>query len=162
MDDDFEIANDIIPKIQVKTGDEVQKFHDTWYRGKNINFIPSKDLLSKKDAFEKFILRGYKPNLPIISKSTVVTAFGSCFAHNISNWLLNHGYNILGKKLSLNSHLVRFGEGIVNTFAILEQLEWALENKSLHKGLWFGKNKEIALPDDDIKKKMSTKYNYIL
>lgn len=149
---DFKIDSDRLSAIEVKTGEEVQKFNGTWYRGKNINFIPSKKILSKPNALEKFVFRGQLPSKPFIQKDTVVTAFGSCFAANISKWLLGNGYNVLGKKINLNSHIIRFGEGMVNTFAILEQLEWALENKSLEEGLWFGEKKEVVIPSEEIQK----------
>ena len=146
---DFLVTTDEIPRIEVVRDNHVQRFNGSWYRGKSLNFIPTKNQLRQHGAFDKYVLKGYKPKEPFISKESVVTAFGSCFAENISNWLLQNGYNVLGKKLNLNSHIVRFGEGIVNTFAILEQLEWALENKSLVEGLWFGEGKEI-LPSDEV------------
>jgi len=145
----FHAASDGI--IRVKSDEDLQTFNGSWYRGQSTNFIPSKKMLDANSAFKRFIIKGYEPPAAFIDKSTVVTAFGSCFAQNISKWLISNGYNVLGKKLSLNSHIIRFGEGLVNTFAILEQLEWALENKSLEEGLWFGENKEIVLPDENVR-----------
>ncbi len=150
--DDFDIRHSGIPNLDIITGHGRQRFNGSWYRGSTVNFIPSKKMLQADDAFEKYVLKGYEPPEPFISKSSVVTAFGSCFAMNISKWLLQNGYNVLGKKLNLNSHLIRFGEGIVNTFAIAEQLEWALEGKSLSEGLWFGSGKEIVLPDERVRR----------
>lgn len=148
---DFLIATSSIPDLLVDTNNEIQTFHGSWYRGDNLNFIPSKSLLKSADALDKYVLKGYLPSQHIIDKQTVVTAFGSCFARNISEWLLGKGFNVLGKRLNLNSHIIRFGEGMVNTFAIREQLEWALDDKSLTEGLWFGENKEIALPDERVR-----------
>ncbi|WP_424931180.1 GSCFA domain-containing protein [Amaricoccus macauensis] len=142
--------------LVIRTGKHAQRFNGTWYRGNQINFIPSKKLLRDSEAIEKYILKGWLPDRPLIDKDSVVTAFGSCFAQNISEWLEANGYNVLGKKLSLNSHIIRFGEGIVNSFAIREQLEWALEGLSLTEGLWFGANKEIAFPDEDVRKNTET------
>ena len=145
---DFEIKKDLLEDVVVPSKNEVQRFHGSWFRGNNTNFIPSKKMLFEAGSFEKYILHGYKPDEPFINKTTVITAFGSCFAQNISKYLHTEGYNVLGKKLNLMSHIVRFGEGIVNTFAILEQLQWALEGKSLSSGLWFGSKKEIVTPDE--------------
>ncbi|PKR47894.1 GSCFA domain-containing protein [Thalassospira povalilytica] len=150
-DDDFSFHATREKPVRIKSDEDIQTFNGSWYRGESTNFIPSKKMLQSSSAFRRFIIKGYEPPAPFIDKSTVVTAFGSCFAQNISKWLLDNGYNVLGKKLNLNSHIIRFGEGLVNTFAIREQLEWAFENRSLEEGLWFGENKEIVLPDDDVR-----------
>lgn len=150
-DEDFSFQTTRDPAFSIKSEDDVQTFNGSWYRGESTNFIPSKKMLRADSAFRRFIIKGYEPPAAFIDKSTVVTAFGSCFAQNISKWLIKNDYNVLGKKLSLNSHIIRFGEGLVNTYAILEQLEWAFENKSLQEGLWFGENKEIVLPDEEVR-----------
>lgn len=149
-DEDFSFHAGREKAVSIKSEEDIQTFNGSWYRGASTNFIPSKKMLDADSAFKRFIIKGYEPPEAFIDKSTVVTAFGSCFAQNISKWLLANGYNVLGKKLNLNSHIIRFGEGLVNTFAILEQLEWAFENKSLDEGLWFGENKEIVLPDEEV------------
>ena len=48
-------------------------------------------------------------------------------------------------------HIIRFGEGMVNAFAIRQQLEWALGDKEFPENLWFGPNKEIAAVDPVIR-----------
>lgn len=149
--DDFDIPTDQTSRISLQRDREKQKFNGTWYRGSNINFIPSKSMLREEGAFRKYVIRGYEPPKKFIERSTVITAFGSCFAQHISNWLLAKGYNVLGKKLDLDSHIIRLGEGMVNTFAICEQLEWALDKKELDAGLWFGDKKEIVLPDEHVR-----------
>lgn len=153
MDDTLETLQEDTPlqEIVVKMGDHNQRFHGTWYRGSTINYIPTKMNFAEEDAAERYVLKGWLPPAPLIDKTSVVTAFGSCFAQNISDWLLREGYNVLGKKLNLQSHIIRFGDGIVNTFSIREQLEWAFENKSLVDGLWFGEHKEIVTPDDSVR-----------
>lgn len=150
-DDDFSFQAIRDRQVRIESEEGVQTFNGSWYRGESTNFIPSKKMLRASSAFKRFIIKGYEPPAAFIDKSTVVTAFGSCFAQNISKWLLKNDYNVLGKKLNLNSHIIRFGEGLVNTYAILEQLEWAFENKSLEEGLWFGENKEIVLPDERVR-----------
>lgn len=153
MDDKLEPPKEEKPleEIVVKMGEHQQRFHGTWYRGATINYIPTKMNLVEEGAIEEYVLKGWMPPAPLIDKSSVVTAFGSCFAQNISDWLLREGYNVLGKKLNLKSHIIRFGDGIVNTFSIREQLEWAFENKSLVDGLWFGGDKEIVTPDESVR-----------
>jgi hypothetical protein len=134
----------------VRRNQRTAAFHGSWWRGEHTNFIPSKPDLREADAIENFILSGWLPPAPFITKQTVVTAFGSCFAHHVTNHLHERGYNVLGRHLDLNSHIIRFGEGIVNTFAIRQQLEWAIRGKVFPDFLWFGPNKEIAHVDPQI------------
>src|ERR1700730_3218829 len=126
-------------------------FHGSWYRGPHTNFIPAKaELQQTPDSVDQFIMRGWAPQSPFVDKSTKITAFGSCFAEHITNFLYQKGYNVFGKHLDLQSHIIRFGEGMVNTFAILQQLEWALEGKQFSENLWFSESKEVASLDPSI------------
>jgi len=132
-------------------------FHGSWYRGPHTNFIPAKaELRPSAEAVDRFVMHGWIPARPFIEKSTQITAFGSCFAEHISAYLHQRGYNVLGKHLGLDSHIVRFGEGMVNTFAILQQLEWALEDKQFPENLWFSEHKEIASLDPAIQAETRT------
>lgn len=150
-DEEFLVDLNPIPSVTVKSGKDIQKFNGSWYRGNSTNFIPSKKLLNQPNSIKEYILKGYFPSKPFIEKDTVITAFGSCFAQHITKHLISNGFNVLGKKLKIDSHIIRFGEGIVNTFAILEQLDWAFNNKNLSEGLWFGNNKEVVIPDENIR-----------
>lgn len=137
--------------LTVRTGSHEQTFHGTWYRGKGTRFIPSRPMLAEPGAVDRYVLDGWLPQAPLLTRTTPVTAFGSCFAHHITRWLSVNGFDVNGADLGLDTHIIRFGEGMVNTFAILEQFQWALENLSLEEGLWFGENKEIALPTEDVR-----------
>ncbi|HET7085329.1 MAG TPA: GSCFA domain-containing protein [Rhizomicrobium sp.] len=121
------------------------RFHGSWYRGPHTNFIPTKaEITPSAEAVDRYIMHGWTPAAPFVSKSTQITAFGSCFATYISRFLHNRGYSVFGKHLNLQSHIIRFGEGMVNTFALLQQFEWALENKHFPENLWFSQDKEVA------------------
>ena len=138
------------PLISVRDGREA-RFHGSWYRGPHTNFIPSKhDIQNTTNAVDQFIMHGWTPKAPFIDKLTSITAFGSCFARNLTHYLIDKGYNVFGKNLNLQSHIIRFGEGMVNTFAILQQLEWALEGKQFAENLWFSETKEVASADPAI------------
>jgi len=129
-----------------------RKFHGSWYRGKTTNFMPSKAELTVPDAVERYILQGWLPNAPIIDKRTTITSIGSCFAVHVSQYLHQRGYRVMAPDWSTqNSHIIRFSEGMVNSFAIRQQVEWGLEGKPFPEGLWFGENKEIALPDEAVR-----------
>lgn len=140
------------------TGADVQPAHPSWYRGETCNFNPTKRALRDAGGLEEFVLKGWMPSRPFISRDMPVTAFGSCFAQNISRWLMRQQYST-GERLALtrrdapldiyNSHVVRFGEGIVNTFALRQQFEWALEGKQFAEDLWYGSKGELAAYSDD-------------
>ena len=126
-------------------------FNGTWYRGEHTHFIPCKEDLRRATAFDEFVMTGLAPEAPFIDRATTITAFGSCFAANISAHLAAQGYAVLGKTLDLNAHIVRFGEGIVNTFAIRQQFEWALTGKEFPQSLWITESKDVASKDAAIR-----------
>lgn len=141
-----------LPKLRITRDGHYAKFHGSWYRGEHTDFIPARAELDAPGGIERYLIDGWKPEAPFIGRDSRITAFGSCFAEHISNHLHARGYNVLGKHLDLHAHIIRFGEGMVNSFAIVQQLEWALENKQLPENLWFGKDKEVATLDPEIRR----------
>jgi len=114
----------------------------TWFRGEHCNYAPTVSGIHNLSGIENFILKGWEPASPFITRNTKITAFGSCFAANISKYLAARNFNILTDgnkdKENANSYVVRFGEGMVNTYAILQQFEWAFYNKTPSGDLWHG------------------------
>jgi hypothetical protein len=138
--------------------DQQRRAHQTWYRGEHCDFIASKSNLKEPDAIDKYILRGWVPESPFIRRDTCVTAFGSCFAQHITQYLQDKGYktgaSFIDKEMLSDfhdSHVIEFGEGIVNTFAILQQFEFAYEGKQFAENLWFGSNGQLAEYNDRIR-----------
>lgn len=134
--------------------DRPRKVENTWYRGEHCNFIPSLKNLKEKDAISKYILHGWVPDKPCITHSDVITTFGSCFAVHIKNYLSKRGYKIGGYEPERvrNSYVIHFGSGIVNTFAIRQQFEWAYENKKFQESLWHNSETEIMEYSESIRK----------
>ncbi len=135
-----------------------RRAHQTWYRGEHCNFIASKANLQEPDAIDKYILHGWTPEAPFITRETCVTAFGSCFAKHISQFLQQRGYttgaSLVEKGIIADfqdSHVIEFGEGIVNTFAVLQQFEFAYENKSFAENLWYGSDGQLAVYNEHIR-----------
>lgn len=137
--------------VMATIGSQAVRFNGSWYRGEHTNFIPSKDNLREPGGLTTYVLQGWTPKTPFITRASNITAFGSCFAAHISDYLHERGFCVAGRSLDLNAHIIRFGEGIVNSFAILQQLEWALEDKAIPENLWFGPNKEIATVDPQVR-----------
>lgn len=133
--------------------DEARVAHESWYRGEDCRFLPSRANLAEPDAAAKYVLDGWLPPEPFITRRDCVTAFGSCFAQYLSQYLVRQGYTTgvrLARRLHrshlsiFNSHVIRFGEGIVNTFALRQQFEWAYEGREFSEELWFGSAGELA------------------
>lgn len=113
--------------------------HRTWFRGEHTNYNPTEDRMLDVSAAERFVLHGWSPPEPVIRPDTQITAFGSCFAANISNWLSRRNFKVLNKEdRAKNAYVVGCGEGMVNSFVIRQQFEWAWENKVFDQPLWHG------------------------
>ncbi|MCU0910886.1 MAG: GSCFA domain-containing protein, partial [Rhodobacteraceae bacterium] len=111
----------------------------TWFRGEHTNYNPTLARLMPAAAVHEFVLHGWAPAAPAIHADTQVTAFGSCFAANISEWLSRRRYRVLNKAEDAKSaYVVACGEGMVNSFVIRQQFEWAWENKDFNQSLWHG------------------------
>jgi hypothetical protein len=135
----------------IEMGRDRQVAHNTWYRGDHVNYLPTKVNLHEENAIADYVLRGWLPARPFVTKKDYVTAFGSCFAEHMTNYLAEQGYNIFGRDLSLESHMVRCGEGMVNTFAICQQFEWAYGEKTFSAHLWRDKFGAAASADASVR-----------
>ena len=109
----------------------------SFFRGAATNFYPDDNSLTLDDAIEKYLVHGWIPAEKFVTRDTRVVAFGSCFAANISNYLHERQYNILTKKEN-KAYVTSMGDGIVHTFAIRQQFEWAWLNKQPSQSLWHG------------------------
>jgi hypothetical protein len=124
-------------KIRFTTGSRPQKANATWYRGEHCKFSPTVMSMNGPAAVEDYILEGWLPETPFIAPDTKVTAFGSCFARNITDYLNARNYSVLtaGKA---KAHIVQFGEGIVNTYAVRGQFDWAFYGVTPKTESWHG------------------------
>ena len=109
-----------------------------WYRGENCNFNPLHEDLATAAMVADRVLRGWLPPEPLINPKTRVTAFGSCFARHICEWLNARDFNVLNRDAESSAHIVNMGDGLVNTFSILEQLRWAFDGEHYEGEYWHG------------------------
>ena len=138
-------------KLQFQTTSRQGKEYRTWFRGEHTNVLPHNRHFFKQGAIDKYVLKGWTPEEPAIDVNTQVTAFGSCFAANISNWLSRRNYNVLNKSEDAGkAYVVACGEGMVNSFVILQQFEWAWENKVFDQDLWHGYDTESYGYDPEV------------
>lgn len=111
----------------------------TWFRGEHTHFNPTEERMISPQAVPEYVVKGWEPAEKTISSKTQITAFGSCFAANISEWLARRNYRVLNKSEDAkDAYVVTCGEGMVNSFVIRQQFEWAWENKTFEQALWHG------------------------
>ncbi len=125
-----------------------------WFRGSTVNRRPSLAKMTKVDDMVKSVLHGWEPEQPFITPDTKITAFGSCFAANVSNWLAERNFRVLTREAeNSNAYVVSMGEGMVNSFAIRQQFEWAWENQVFDQPLWHGYKAEDFGYDEEVRLK---------
>ena len=134
-------------------GRSTQRAHHTWFRGEHCNFNPKLLDLMRSDGVQRYVLAGLVPSEPSIDPQTKIVAFGSCFAANITKWLAKRRFNVLTSKegAHADTYLVRCGEGMVNSFVIRQQFEWALEGKVFSEELWHGYDAEAFGYDETVR-----------
>jgi len=125
--------------------------HKTWFRGSKGSRPPKALQTMPETVVLDYVLKGWEPAAPCIDETTKVTAFGSCFATYISDWLASRHYNVLTRDEGSNAYVVSCGEGMVNSFVIRQQFEWAFEGKSFDAPLWHGYKAEEFGYDEDVR-----------
>ena len=136
---DFAVGEDEPTKphlLYYQMAGKKRRAHGSWYRGETTNFHPMQESLSEPDAVAKYVGHGWFPDAPFITRNNYITAFGSCFAAEVTRFLLRNEYNVFGQDLSLNAHIIRSGEGIVNTAALRQQFDWAIGDYSPQEPVW--------------------------
>jgi GSCFA family len=137
--------------VMIATGNDRRTEGHEWYRGEQVNFMPSRTNLFEKNAIENYVLKGWLPDKPFITKSHYITAFGSCFAQNVTNFLLARGYSVFGKEEKRDSYVIQCGEGMVNSFAVAQQFQWAYGEKEFDESLWFDEVGDEAFYDKAVR-----------
>lgn len=136
--------------ILIEQDGQTRRTNATFFRGESVNFYPSDKSLVKGKAVDTYMGHGWMPDKAFVTKDTKLVAFGSCFASNISNYLHARGYNVLTKSEG-KSYVTKMGDGIVNTFAILQQFKWAWLNHVPEGNFWHGYEAEEFGYDDEIR-----------
>jgi len=129
---------------------EVRKKKKSFHRGDTVNYTPAREEFASATFLQDYLLKGWMPAAPFVTRGTKITAFGSCFATNITKHLLGLGYDLASRR-EPNIYISSISDGMVNTAAILGQFEWALENKQQPVDLWHGFKAEGFGYDEDIR-----------
>jgi hypothetical protein len=127
-----------------------KKMGSSFYRGEVFNANPYRDDFKSETFLEDYVLKGWTPAEPFLDKETKITAFGSCFALYLTQHLAALGYNLSAAR-DPTIYISTMGEGLVNTYALLGQFEWALEGKRQPVDLWHGFKGEGYGYDEDVR-----------
>jgi hypothetical protein len=122
------------------------KFHI----GDTVNFYPSEGDLEADNAIEEYLVKGFVPDAPLLSREGRIVTIGPCFAQAVGRHLLDQGYRVTSQKDTI-SYIGRFGDKIGNTFAIRGQLEWAWTGTAPAADLWHGYEAERLPPSEDVR-----------
>lgn len=145
-------GNVVDGRVQVVVDDTKLGLSYTFYRGEGANFLPMRAGMAKPEALRDNVLAGWMPPAPFIDRDTTIVAFGSCFANHISRYLNNLGFDVATKRDN-KAYVSSMGDGIVNVFAILQQFEWAWNNKVPEVELWHGYKAEEFGYDESVRLK---------
>lgn len=136
------------------------KKHSDWFRGPKARRNPDRAQMMPVSAVADFVVDGWAPTEPCITKNTRITAFGSCFAANIAKWLGQRNYRVsIDDPDAQDAYVVSTGEGMVNSFVIRQQFEWAWEDRKFEEDLWRGYDKKIYGHDENVRQQTKTLFD---
>ncbi|OWJ63562.1 GSCFA domain-containing protein [Inquilinus limosus] len=124
-------------RIVIEQDGVQRKASASFFRGETTNFYPGDKSLERAGVVGEYLAKGWMPAERFVNQTTPIVAFGSCFADNISRYLHKAGFNVLTKRDNL-AYVSKMGDGMVNTFAIRQQFEWAWLGKTPKADLWHG------------------------
>jgi hypothetical protein len=107
-----------------------------YFRGARTRFYPKDRSLDGSDPLAYFT-DGLMPPQPFLDRGSKVVAFGSCFARHISSYLDDLGFTVSTRRES-SAYISTMGDGIVHTWAIRQQFEWAWLGQAPSVALWHG------------------------
>ena len=101
-----------------------------WHTNNLISYFPKEK--SQFDDLEtlakEYVFAEYGPASPIFPADGTVVTMGSCFAERLRNWLKANGKN---------SDYINVPEGLNNSFAVRQYLEWALTGDRSTDAYWY-------------------------
>lgn len=109
----------------------------TFYRGDGANYMHYQKEYVAPGFFDAYIMNGLLPERKFIDAAKTITSIGSCFAQNVTKYLTEKSFK-LHRSIDPEIYISLLGEGMVNTYAITSQFEWALEGRVPSQSLWHG------------------------
>lgn len=123
--------------VSVDVGGVELKMSRSFFRGADTTFRPVAATMQEPGALAEHLLAGLMPPEPFIDAESTIVAFGSCFAQHVSGYLNHLGFDVASNRRG-RAYITEMGDGIVNTFAIRQQFEWAWQGRIPPVPLWHG------------------------
>ena len=107
-----------------------------WHK-ENARYFPTKasDFEDLEKLAQDFIFKDAGPNQPILDKNDTVVTMGSCFADRLRKWLNANGRG---------ATYINVPEGLNNSFAIRQYLEWALTGDRSSDAYWYDNDPNLG------------------
>jgi tetratricopeptide (TPR) repeat protein len=105
------------------------------YQAKAINFFPrsAKDFVDLKKLVDEHVISRSVPPAPVFSGKANILTMGSCFAGHLRKRLLAQQKSI---------ELISVPEGLNNTFALRQFIEWSLTGNIASNAYWYDQNEK--------------------
>lgn len=136
-------------EVVESTGKGVKRtIGSTFFRGDGANFMHYQKEFVAEGFFDTYVMNGLLPEKKFIDAGKTITSIGSCFAQNVTEYLTKKSFR-LHRAVDPEIYISLLGEGMVNTYAITSQFEWALEGRVPTQSLWHGYDaKEFGYSED--------------
>lgn len=105
-----------------------------WHTETSLEFWPTKEKSVEKIA--EGIFRNSGPETPIFTDASKILTLGSCFAERLRTWLKAN------QKISETLHVP---EGLNNSFAVRQYIEWALTGDVSSDAYWYDQNESKGI-----------------
>lgn len=121
---------------------------NTWHSD-NLSYYPNKssNFENLDELAKEFIFKKYGPNTPIFNKTDTIVTLGSCFADRLRNWL---------KANKIGSSYISVPEGLNNSFAVRQYLEWAITGDRSSDAYWYDNDSILGAYKYEPKEEQST------
>jgi len=105
-----------------------------WHKSESIDYWPTENMNQNNlDSVLDQLFYSYGPSAPIFNNNDKLLTMGSCFALRIREWMERNGKG---------SETVFIPEGLNNSFAVRQYIEWALTGNRSHDAYWYDETKD--------------------
>lgn len=100
-----------------------------WHATDSVNYWPLRDMAKNNvDKVVDDLFKAYGPESPIFGPNDKLLTMGSCFAMRIREWMEKNGRG---------SETIFIPEGLNNSFAVRQYIDWALTGNRSSDAYWY-------------------------
>lgn len=101
-----------------------------WHKDADVRYFPrDKEMFDDLDLIaEQYVFDTFGPDQPLLTNEDKVVTMGSCFAERLRTWLREH---------DRNAEYINVPEGLNNSFAVRQWLEWVLTGDRSSDAYWY-------------------------